>query len=171
NNQLNFAGRETLKQLVDPTTRHDNNNLGPRVGMAWDVRNDTKTLVRAAYGGFYQYLPQGGLRNELGTLLQSTVSITNPSYPDPYGGRSPQSFVTVSARPNVNILDDRIHNLAGDTVTAGVSQQLQPNLALHVGGVYTNLRDFARPRNNNPPTPGIPTRPLHAAPAPQTPAG
>ena len=66
NNQLDFTGRESLKQLVDPTTRHDNNNIGPRVGMAWDVRNDTKTLVRAAYGRFYQYLPQGGLRNELG---------------------------------------------------------------------------------------------------------
>ena len=163
NNQLNFAGREALKQLVDPTTRHDNNNIGPRVGVAWDVRNDTRTLVRAAYGRFYQYLPQGGLRNELGTLLQSAVSITNPSYPDPYGGRSPQSFVTVSARPNVNTLDDRIHNLSGDTVTGGVSQQLMPNLALHVDGVYTNLRDFARTQNVNQPNTGIDTRALDAA--------
>ena len=106
NNQLSFAGREQLQQLIDPSSRHDNNNIGPRVGMAWDVRKDTRTLVRAAYGRFYQYLPQGGLRNELGTLLQNSISITNPTYPDPYGGRSPQSFVTVSARPNVNILDD-----------------------------------------------------------------
>ena len=171
NNQLSFAGRDQLRQLIDPTTRHDNNNIGPRVGMAWDVRNDTRTLVRAAYGRFYQYLPQGGLRNELGTLLQSTVSITNPTYPDPYGGRTPQSFVTVSARPNVNILDDKIHNMAGDTVTAGVSQQLRPNLALHVDGVYTNLRDFARTWNINAPNTGIDTRTLDAATASRTAAG
>jgi len=163
NNQLNFAGRESLKQLIDPTTRHDNNNIGPRVGMAWDVRNDTKTLVRVAYGRFYQYLPQGGLRNELGTLLQNSISITNPTYPDPYGGRTPQSFVTVSARPNVNILDDKIHNLSGDTVTAGISQQLMPSLALHVDGVYTNLRDFARTQNINSPNTGIDTGALDAA--------
>jgi outer membrane receptor protein involved in Fe transport len=171
NNQLNFAGREQLRQLIDPTTRHDNNNIGPRVGMAWDVRNDTRTLVRAAYGRFYQYLPQGGLRNELGTLLQSTVSITNPTYPDPYGGRSPQSFVTVSARPNVSVLDDKIHNMSGDTVTAGVSQQLRPNLALHVDGVYTNLRDFARTWNINAPNTGVDTRTLDAATAARTAAG
>ena len=163
NNQLNFTNREQLRQLIDPTSRHDNNNIGPRVGMAWDVRNDTKTLVRAAYGRFYQYLPQGGLRNELGTLLQSTISITNPTYPDPYGGRSPQSFVTVSARPNVNVLDDNIKNMAGDTVTAGVSQQLRSNLALHVDGVYTNLRGFARTWNINAPNTGVDSRTLDAA--------
>ncbi len=163
NNQLDFTGRESLRQLVDPSSRHDNNNIGPRVGIAWDVRNDTKTLVRAAYGRFYQYLPQGGLRNELGTLLQNSISITNPTYPDPYGGRSPESFVTVSARPNVNILDDKIENLTGDTVTVGVSQQLMPNLALHVDGVYTNLNHFARTQNINQPRPAFDFTTLDAA--------
>jgi hypothetical protein len=163
NNQLNFAGRESLKQLIDPTQRRDNNNFGPRVGMAWDLRNDTRTLVRAAYGRFFQYLPQGGLRNELGTLLQNTISINNPSYPDPYGGLSPQAFVTVSARPNVNILDDKIRNMSGDTVTGGVSQQLMANLALHVDGVYTNLRHFARTQNINQPRPAFDFTTLDAA--------
>jgi hypothetical protein len=163
NNQLNFAGREQLRQLIDPSSRHDNNNIGPRVGMAWDVRNDSRTLVRAAYGRFYQYLPQGGLRNELGTLLQNSISITNPTYPDPYGGRTPQSFVTVSARPNVNVLDDEIQNLSGDTATFGVSRQLMPNLALHVDGVVTNLRHFARTWNINAPNTGIDSRTLDAA--------
>ena len=163
NNQLDFTGRETLRQLVNPTSRHDNNNFGPRVGMAWDVRNDTKTLVRAAYGRFYQYLPQGGLRNELGTLLQQTVTIPNPPYPDPYGGLSPQAFVTVSARPNVNTLDDNIQNMSGDTVTVGVSRQLMTNLALHVDGVYTNLRDFARTQNINQPRPAFDFKTLDAA--------
>ena len=163
NNQLDFTGREQLQQLIDPESRHDNNNIGPRIGFAWDVTNDSKTLLRGAYGRFYQYLPQGGLRNELGTLLQSTISITNPSYPDPYGGRSPESFVTVSARPNVSILDDDIKNMSGDTVTGGVSRQLHQNLALHVDGVYTNLRNFARTRNINAPNTGIDPGALDAA--------
>ena len=90
---------------------------------------------------------------KLGTLKQNAVSITNPSYPDPYGGLSPQAFVTVTARPNVSIIDDKIRNMSGDTVTAGISQQLRPNLAIHVDGVYTNLRDFARTQNINQPRP------------------
>jgi hypothetical protein len=108
-------------------------------------------------------LPQGGLRNELGTLLQNSVSITNPSYPDPYGGLSPQAFVTVSARPNVNILDDDIQNMIGDTVTGGVSRQLIANLALHVDGVYTNLRHFSRTENINQPRPAFDFTTLDAA--------
>jgi outer membrane receptor protein involved in Fe transport len=163
NNQLDFTGREVLKQLINPTSRHDNNNVGPRVGLAWDVRNDTKTLLRAAYGRFYQYLPQGSLRNELGTLLQNSIVINNPPYPDPYGGLSPQAFVTVSARPNVNILDDKIQNMTGDTVTGGVSRQLIQNLALHVDGVYTNLRHFSRTQNINQPRPAFDFTTLDAA--------
>ena len=58
--------------------------------------------------------------------MQNAISITNPSYPDPYGGLSPQAFVTVSARPNISILDDNITNASGDTVTAGISRQLRP---------------------------------------------
>lgn len=33
----------------------DTNNIAPRVGMAWDVKNDGKTVVRAAYGLFYDH--------------------------------------------------------------------------------------------------------------------
>jgi hypothetical protein len=163
NNNMSLAGREVLGQLIDPASRHDNNNIGPRVGMAWDLAGNGRHLVRAAYGRFYQYLPQGGLRNELGTLLQNTISITNPSYPDPYGGLSPQAFVTVSARPNVSIIDDNVRNMSGDTVTAGVSQQLEPNLAIHVDGVYTNLRGFARTQNINQPRPAFDFVTLDAA--------
>ncbi len=42
---------------------------------------------------YYQYVMQNQLRSELTTLLQSQVNIRNPSYPDPYGGLSPQTFV------------------------------------------------------------------------------
>ena len=59
--------RTRVAEAADrPATVSDNNNIGPRVGMAWDVRNDTKTLVRAAYGRFYQYLPQGGAAQRAG---------------------------------------------------------------------------------------------------------
>ena len=163
NNQLDLTGREVLGQLIDPESRGDYNNLGPRVGFSWDTRDNGQTVVRAAYGRFYQYLPQGSLRGEQSALKQNTISITNPSYPDPYGGLSPQAFVTVSARPNVNIVDDDIENASGDTVTAGVSQQLRDNLALHVDGVYTDLRKFARTQNINQAVPAFDFKTLTAA--------
>jgi hypothetical protein len=33
----------------------DTNNFAPRVGVAWDINNDGKTVVRAAYGLFYDH--------------------------------------------------------------------------------------------------------------------
>ena len=33
----------------------DYNNIAPRIGLAWDPRNDGKTVVRAAYGLFYDH--------------------------------------------------------------------------------------------------------------------
>ena len=162
NNQLDLAGRESLSQFIDPDSRGDYNNFGPRVGFAWDVRENGQTVVRGAYGRFYQYLPQGSLRAEQTTLLQNSISITNPSYPDPYGGLSPQAFLTVSARPNISILNDNVENASGDTATIGVSQQLRQNLALHVDTVFTNLRGIARTQNINQPLPAYDPRTLTA---------
>ena len=162
NNQLDLAGRESLSQFIDPDSRGDYNNYGPRVGFAWDVKDNGASVVRGAYGRFYQYLPQGSLRGEQTTLLQNAINIANPSYPDPYGGLSPQAFVTVSARPNITIVDDDIENASGDTATLGISQRLRDNLALHVDGVYTNLRGISRTQNINQPLPSFDPRNLTA---------
>ena len=71
--------------------------------------------------------------------------------------------MTVSARPNVSIVDDNIKNASGDTVTAGISRQLRSDLALHVDGVYTNLRNFARTQNINQAVPAFDFKTLTAA--------
>jgi hypothetical protein len=163
NYHYDFTGRERLRELIDPHTRTgEPDNFGPRIGVAWDP-NQGRSLVRAAYGRFYQYISGGSLRNEADTLKQNSISITNPSYPDPYGGLSPQAFLSANARPNVSILDDKIRNGYGDTVTMGVSQQLRPSLAIHVDGVYTNLRHLSRTQNINQPVPVFDFKTLTAA--------
>jgi hypothetical protein len=159
NNHITFDGRERLRELIDPASRHDNNNWGPRFGLAWDVTNDSRTVVRLATGKYYGNVFAGTLRNEINALLQSSVNIRNPSYPDPYGGLSPQAFVTVSATPNVSITNDGIEQPESRSLNLGLSRELQANLAVHVDVVYSKGKKANQIANVNTPDPVTGLRP------------
>jgi hypothetical protein len=152
--------------FVDFASRGDSNNWSPRLGMAWDVRDNGQTVVRLAAGRQYNVIMNGVPQGELGALRQNTITIRNPSYPDPYGGRSPESFVS-TAPPNITIMsDDAADNPYPDTAwenpysdmyTLGASQELGANLALHADGVYIKSDKFnAGNQINERPFPGGP---------------
>jgi hypothetical protein len=159
NTHLDVAPVPRMRELIDPASRGDNNNVAPRLGVAWDVRNNGRSVLRAAYGWYYQYLMQGGLRPELTALRQTSITIRNPSYPDPYGGRTPESFAS-TAPPNVNIVDDAIENAEAKGLTLGFSQELRRNLAVHVDGVYTDVEKMIQSANINTPVTPTAARPL-----------
>ena len=91
--------------FVDFQSRGDTNNWSPRVGLAWDVRDDGQSVVRMAAGRQYNVIMNGVPQGELGALLQNSITIRNPTYPDPYGGRPPESFVS-TAPPAITIMSD-----------------------------------------------------------------
>ena len=97
--------------------RHQQRVAAPR--LAWDVRNNGKTVVRAGYGRLFNTIMNGTPGAEETTLRQTAISINNPTYPDPYGGRSPASFAS-TAPPNIAIVDDNMVNPWADTVSLGV---------------------------------------------------
>jgi hypothetical protein len=159
NNHITFAGRPRLAELINPSSRADNNNWGPRLGLAWDVKGDGRTVARLATGKYYGNVFAATLRAEVVALLQSNVNIRNPSYPDPYGGLSPLAFVTVSATPNVNVTSDDIEQPESKSVNLGFSRELRPNLAVHVDGVYTKGSKGNNIANINTPDPVTGVRP------------
>src|SRR5712691_8155059 len=87
---------------VDFASRGDKNNVAPRVGLAWNVRNDGKSVLRLGYGLVYTNMTNLIPRAEGSALKQNTINISNPSYPDPYQGRDPANFVS-TAPPNITI--------------------------------------------------------------------
>jgi len=128
----------SLAPLVHFDQRGDKNNFGPRLGFAWDVRNDTKTVVRADYGLYYNPMNLQITSAELANYRQPTAIIANPSYPDPYGGRDPLTFVS-TAPANIAVMADNLENLQSAAYTGGVSQALSNALAIHVDGVYNHM--------------------------------
>jgi outer membrane receptor protein involved in Fe transport len=146
---------------VDFASRGDKNNIGPRLGFAWDVTRDARTLVRGGYGVIYTNVQNSLLDGEITAFQQYSVNIRNPSYPDPYQGRDPLSFVSTSA-PNITIGANNLVNAPAQTVNGGVSRVLSDHLALHVDGVYTRIDDFPNRVNVNTPDPATGVRPLPA---------
>jgi hypothetical protein len=150
--RVNFPTTGTatsLAPLIDFSTRGDKNNFGPRVGLAWDVKNDGHTVVRTGYGLYFNPVLSQLELAEINNYRQLTATIQNPTYPDPYGGRDPVTFVS-SAVQNVAVNANNLENLQSAAYTGGVSQGLTSTLALHVDGVYTKITKAAIAIDINP---------------------
>jgi hypothetical protein len=146
--------------FVNFASRGDKNNVSPRLGMAWDVARDGTNVVRAGYGRLFNTIMNGTPGAEETTLRQCSVNITNPSYPDPYQGRSPASVCAVSS--NISILDDNMVNPWSDMYNVGYSRQLGGDMAINVDGVYTKSNAFNANVNINTPlqsSPGVAATP------------
>ena len=139
----------SLAPLVDFSKRGDKNNFGPRIGVAWDVRNDAKTVLRADYGIYYNPMNLQATSGELANFRQPTATIANPPYPDPYGGRDPITFVS-TAPANIAVEANDLENLQSVAYTAGISQALSSALALHVDGVYNKMTKIPMAVDINP---------------------
>jgi len=62
----------------------DKNNYAPRVGVAWDVKGDAKTVVRAAFGLFYDHpLLAIGFNSDIADAAQQQQGILTPNLPTP----------------------------------------------------------------------------------------
>jgi hypothetical protein len=76
--------------------------------------------------------------SEIQNFRQFTATIANPSYPDPYGGRDPISFVSAGVQ-NIAVEANDLENLQSAAYTGGMSRQLGAALAIHVDGVYNKM--------------------------------
>jgi hypothetical protein len=117
--------------------RGDRNNFGPRIGVAWDPGKDGRTNVHAAYGKFFDNIRTllNGL-NELTWPQGKPIVISNPSFPDPLGGRSRSDFVS-TAPPNIEVIDNGFINPYAHQVNVGVSRSLTRDVAVSADGSFT----------------------------------
>ncbi len=150
-----------IPYIGNPGKRGDPDNIGPRVGLAWDIFGNGRDVVRAGYGIYYNNIQTLLNFPEYRNLSQCSISINNPSYPDPFQGKSPTSFCS-TAPPNVTILAPNFQNPYSQQFNVGYSRQVTNTVSIHVDGVYTHsLRDW-RTYDLNYPDPVTGIRPLPA---------
>lgn len=143
------TGTDRQIPFVDFKSRGDKNNIGPRVGFAWDIRNNADSVVRAGYGIYYNPIFTTTVRGEQTNFRQAAITIRNPSYPDPYGGLDPLTFAS-TAPQNISIVDNKLENPESRAYTVGLSQALTSTLALHVDAVYNEMTKVPLVTNINP---------------------
>jgi hypothetical protein len=145
--------------FVDVDARGDTNNFGPRLGFAWDV-DGGDTVARGAYGIYYGHIRLLGTLPEFANFKTFSVTISNPPYPDPFGGRDPREFIVTSPAPNITVVSNDMVQPLAHQVTAGVSRRLTADLALHVDAVYNRTRGDYKLLDINPRDPVTGRRPL-----------
>jgi Carboxypeptidase regulatory-like domain/TonB dependent receptor len=111
------------------STRGDRNNFGPRVGVAWDPANTGITNIHAAYGLFYDNMRTLQNFGELTWPQSKPITILNPTFPDPFGGRTRESFLS-NTPPTVTVGSNGQINMYAQQFNVGVSRRLTPDIAL-----------------------------------------
>jgi carboxypeptidase family protein len=109
--------------------RGDHNNFGPRAGVAWDPANNGVMNLHAAYGLFYDNVRTLTNFDELTWPQAKTITIQNPTYPDPFGGRSREAFLSTTP-PTVTVGSNAQINPYAHQFNVGVNRMLARSVAL-----------------------------------------
>lgn len=160
---LALVGTAGLKGLYE----RDLNNLAPRVGAAWNVLSHT--VLRAAYGFYYDYVPQqlllasftnveGSATNPIGSRAIGQLNAFGGGFkPAAFNGTVPGVILdfTVPGAPSVFSVDRHLRTPYVQTWNLNIQQELTKSIAVEAGYVGTKGTKLSRlsDLNNNFQTP------------------
>ena len=156
---LAMVGTDGLNGVYD----RDLNNFGPRIGFAWSALS--KTVVRGAYGIYYDYVPQDLM---IANFTNSAGLATNPIGPKPvvslnynsdgWNGIDPGApILTFPDPPFLNpfaslfVTPRNLVTPYAQNWNLNIEQQFNPALALQLGYVGSKGTKLVRLRDANQP--------------------
>jgi hypothetical protein len=144
------------KSINDSNTEPDNNNFGPRVGLAYRLTSDNKTALRAAYGVFYDMEstnPQLNLGSNPPFQYNNSFS-QGPTIPTTGLENVFAGIPTFGSYPSISIITKNFRVGYVQQWNLAVQRELYPGLSLDVAYVGSKGVRLPQPVNINQPSPG-----------------
>lgn len=155
-------------QKLPSLVRSRSGDVSPRLGAAWDLRGDGRSVLRASAGLFYAPIPLRAVANALqrdGVAYRvAQVGPTTPGAPTFPGGFTsfPAGVLT-----NVTTIDPEIENSSSQQVALQYERQISPTMAASIGYEHLRGRHIIMSRNVNVPTTTDPAVPNLGRPDPR----
>jgi hypothetical protein len=135
----------------DAIYRFDKGDIQPRLGLTWSPGNDTRTIVRSAYGVYYDQALVGIFEQNAFTNppFVNTVSLLNARLSDPGSGTT----ATTGGVRNLIAIGDDFKTPRTQQWNVGVQRQLYTRGVIDVSYVGSHGDQLIRPIDINYPQP------------------
>jgi hypothetical protein len=147
--------------MVTADRGNDLNNIQPRLGFAWDVRGDGRTVLRGGYGLYSgRNRPWFNIRGDV-VSNQFTAEITDPNllqvYPNQtaaLGGRTLEDYIRTAGGRALYLPGDDLNLPYVISATLGVAKMLPGETSLEIDLIRQEQKDLQTGRDANLPARG-----------------
>jgi hypothetical protein len=147
------AADKTSPFAYSQNFRTDKNNFGPRLGFAWGLGKDQKTVIRASSGIFYDSPQTDQYRQAISfngnpaffTLSATPATSFAPSFPNVFTAVP----AGVTGSTNITTISPDFANLYSINGNVSMSRELTPTTALSASYLYTAGKRLPVYRNIN----------------------
>jgi hypothetical protein len=142
--------------------KNDTNNWGPRFGFTYDLKGDSKTIVRGGFGRYYDFpytnatilFPALSLQSNYGVTYSNAdangIRNANGSFFQPGQPLPPNQLSNPDIPPPNEVASPTLATPYSDQISLGYSWQVNPWLGLNIDASHINYRDLPFRFRGNP---------------------